>query len=109
PATRELFKQGRVPIREYPGLAMTYAALREWADLGIGGAILPASHAGVGPSAPVLRDEKPVELVYEAVWRKDLLVAEHAKDFVRYLANVLPHLVGGLASAGGAPDRAHAH
>jgi hypothetical protein len=39
PATRELFKQVRVPIREYPGLAMTYAALEEWADLGIGGAV----------------------------------------------------------------------
>ena len=105
PATRELFKQVRVPIKEYPGLAMTYAALEEWADLGIGGAVLPASHVRRGPSAPVLQDEKPVELTYEAVWRKDLLVAQHAKDFVRYLATVVPHLVGGLASAAPEADK----
>jgi DNA-binding transcriptional LysR family regulator len=98
-ATRELFDQARITIREYAGHAMTYAALEEWADLGIGGAILPASHVQRGPSAPVLRDNRPVELTYEAVWRKDLLVAQHAKDFVRYLAAVVPHLVDGMRSA----------
>ena len=85
-----------LPTREYAGHAMTYAALEEWADLGIGGAILPASHVRLGPSAPVLRDRNPVELTYEAVWRTDLLVAQHAKDFVRYLAAVVPRLVGGM-------------
>jgi DNA-binding transcriptional LysR family regulator len=100
PATRELFEQARIAVREYPGHAMTYAALEQWADLGIGGAILPASHVRQGPSAPVLRDSKPVELTYEAVWRKDLLVAQHAKEFVRYLATVVPHLVDGMRSDG---------
>ena len=33
-ATRELFEEARVAIREYAGRAMTYAALEEWADLG---------------------------------------------------------------------------
>jgi DNA-binding transcriptional LysR family regulator len=100
PAIRELFEQARIAVREYPGHAMTYAALEEWADLGIGGAVLPASHVRQGPSAPVLRDGKPVELAYEAVWRKDLQVAQHAKDFVRYLAAVVPHLVDGMRSEG---------
>jgi DNA-binding transcriptional LysR family regulator len=99
PATRELFATARLAVREYAGHAMTYAALEEWADLGIGGAILPESHVRRGPSAPVLRDGKPVELTYEAVWRKDLLVAQHAKEFVRYLAAVVPHLVDGMRAA----------
>lgn len=96
PATRDLFERAHIAVREYAGHAMTYAALAEWADLGIGGAILPASHVRSGSSVPVLKDEKPVELTYEAVWRKDLLVAQHAKDFVRYLGAVVPHLVDGM-------------
>ena len=96
PATRELFKRSRIAIDEYAGHAMSYAALEEWADLGIGGAILPASHIRKVPSAALLRDGKPVELTYEAVWRKDLLVAQHAKAFVSYMATVVPRLISGL-------------
>jgi DNA-binding transcriptional LysR family regulator len=97
PATRELFKRSRITVDEYAGHAMTYAALEEWADLGIGGTILPASHVRRGPGAPVVYDGQPIELTYEAVWRKDLLVAQHMKDFIRYLTTVLPRLVRGIA------------
>lgn len=31
------------------------------------------------------------------MWRKDFLVADHAKAFVRYLRGVAPRLVGGGA------------
>jgi DNA-binding transcriptional LysR family regulator len=97
PATRELFKQSRIGIDEYAGHAMTYAALEEWAELGIGGAILPASHIRASHAVPLVRDGKPIELTYEAVWRKDLLVAQHTKEFVRYLTAVVPRLVEGVA------------
>jgi DNA-binding transcriptional LysR family regulator len=95
PAVRELFAQARLPLDEYAGHARSYAALEEWAELGIGGAILPASHIRKAHSAPLRREKGPILLRYEAVWRKDLLVALHAKAFVGYLRTVVPRLVHG--------------
>jgi DNA-binding transcriptional LysR family regulator len=97
PAVRELFTRARIPLDEYAGHALSYAALEEWAELGIGGAILPASHVRKAPSAALESAEQPVLLGYEAVWRKDLLVAEHARAFVRYLRTVLPRIARNMA------------
>lgn len=96
-ATRALFATARIPILEYAGAALSYGALEEWAELGIGGALVPAAHIRRASSAALVVDGKPVRLDYEAVWRKDLLVADHAKAFVRYLKTVAPRLVRGGA------------
>jgi len=99
PATRELFARARIAIRSYAGEALSYAALEEWAELGIGGALIPASHIRRAPSVPLVDGGAPVELAYEAVWRKDLVVARHVVDFVRYLRSIVPRLVRGSAAA----------
>jgi LysR family transcriptional regulator, hydrogen peroxide-inducible genes activator len=99
PATRELFSRARLRLDEYAGHAISYAALEEWADLGIGGAILPSSHIRKARSARLEHDAKPVALTFEAVWRKDLIVAQHAKAFVSYVRTVVPKLVKGSAVA----------
>lgn len=96
-ATRALFAAARIPIDEYAGQALSYHALEEWAELGIGGALVPAAHIRRAPSAALVVDGRPVRLAYEAVWRKDLLVADHARAFVRYLRTVTPRLVRGGA------------
>ena len=98
-ATRALFAAARIPIVEYAGQALSYAALEEWAELGIGGALVPATHIRRAPSAALVVDGWPARLEYEAVWRKDLLVADHTKAFVRYLKTVAPRLVRGGAVA----------
>ncbi len=54
-------------------------------------------HLRRAPSAALVVDGRPVRLEYEAVWRKDLLVADHAKAFVRHLRTVVPRLVRGGA------------
>lgn len=41
--TRSLFKQRRKRLREYGGEALSYKVLEQWADLGLGAAILPES------------------------------------------------------------------
>jgi DNA-binding transcriptional LysR family regulator len=95
PATRELFARARITIDEYAGRAISYAALGEWAELGLGGAILPASRVGQRPSAALESNGKPVILSYEAVWRKDLLISEHTQAFSQYLRTTVPSLVKG--------------
>jgi DNA-binding transcriptional LysR family regulator len=100
-ATRALFASARIPIDEYAGHALSYAALEEWAELGIGGALVPAAHIRRAPSAVLIVDGRPARLEYEAVWRKDLVVADHAKALVGYLRKVVPRLVRGGAVAVG--------
>ncbi len=95
PATRELFSRAHLSIQEYAGQAISYAALEEWAGLGIGGALITESNIRRAPSVPLVEGRKPVKLSYEVIWRKDLLVARHTLDFVRYLRTVVPELVRG--------------
>ncbi|MBK8234760.1 MAG: LysR family transcriptional regulator [Deltaproteobacteria bacterium] len=98
-ATRALFERHRLVLDEYRGQAMSYGVLQEWADLGIGGAMLPESLIRGGPHGHpvVMAGGKPVTLTFEAVWRKDLLVAAHVIDAVRYLRTIVPTLARGMA------------
>jgi LysR family transcriptional regulator, hydrogen peroxide-inducible genes activator len=98
PATRELFARARIAIDEYSGHAMSYAALEEWAELGIGGAILPAMHIRKAPSGTLESSGKPILLTYEVVWRRDFLVARHLQSFIRYVRTIVPRLVKGLGA-----------
>jgi DNA-binding transcriptional LysR family regulator len=45
--TETLFAKHAVAINAYPGRALSYSMLEEWADLGIGAAVLPASKLSV--------------------------------------------------------------
>jgi LysR family transcriptional regulator, hydrogen peroxide-inducible genes activator len=99
-ATRALFERRRMVLDEYAGQAMTYTVLQEWADLGIGGAIVPETLVR-GPREVhplIVVDGRPAALLYEAVWRKDMLVARHVTQAVRYLRTVVPGLAKGLAA-----------
>jgi hypothetical protein len=64
-------------------------------ELGIGGALIPATHIRRAPSVVLVDEGRPVELAYEVEWRKDLVVATHVQDFVRYVRAVVPRLVRG--------------
>lgn len=53
---RDLFRRARVPIKEYPGQAISYRVVEEWADLGLGAGILPRSKlSGAAGAAATLQ------------------------------------------------------
>jgi DNA-binding transcriptional LysR family regulator len=77
--THQLFEsRGRAP-RTYPGEPSSYRALEEWADLGLGTALLPISKLA-SPNAEhrlLLDEEHEVAIFYEAVWSpRSALAAE---------------------------------
>jgi len=86
-ATRTLFGEARLAINEYPGQALTYSALQEWADLGIGSALLPESRIrGDAERFPALMVAgRPVLLRYEALWLRASTGKLHVKAFVQSL------------------------
>ena len=87
PATREMFRRGRLKLNEYPGQALSYHVLQEWAQLGLGAAILPESRiAGNAQAYPVvMSNRRPVMIHYEAVWDHRVSSSKHIKAFSRYL------------------------
>ena len=97
-ATRNLLADAGLLVQEYPGRAMSYNALEDWVDLGLGGAVLPLVHVRNKLRALTLIDNhgNPLGIGIEAVWRKDYLVSEAGQELVSYLHRVAPQLAQGL-------------
>jgi DNA-binding transcriptional LysR family regulator len=93
---RGWFERRGLPLDEYPGKAMSYAALEEWADLGLGGTILPESKLGERAHAfPLVVDEgAPLLVAYEAMWSRELTLARHVREFIQHLARPAARLFG---------------
>jgi DNA-binding transcriptional LysR family regulator len=67
----DLFRRARVPIRAYPGQALSYGVVEEWADLGLGAGVLPRSKVSGRASAAVplrLKDGRPAMIQTHATW-----------------------------------------
>src|SRR5262249_25838411 len=85
--TALLFAKAGLAVDEYPGRAMSYAALEEGAELGLGGALLPGSKlAGHAHELPIVVDGgEPVVVAYQAMWSRAGVYARHVRAFTRYL------------------------
>ncbi|HQU69525.1 MAG TPA: LysR family transcriptional regulator [Albidovulum sp.] len=98
--TRALFGQLRLSLREYSGQAMSYSVLQEWAELGIGSAILPQSKLASGAEGlPRIRaaDGSPVRIRYQSLWRGAPEPMADVTALAVYLRDVAPALVAGLS------------
>nr|WP_246345666.1 LysR family transcriptional regulator [Conexibacter arvalis] len=71
--TETLLQAQELPVARYPGEASSYRVLEDWARLGLGTAILPASKLAErsAPHRPLLVDGRPASITYEAVWSAD--------------------------------------
>lgn len=68
--TRELFQSRGLHLRTYPGEALSFSVLEEWAALGLGAAILPESKVSAGSAVPLVdENEQPLVMAVEALWR----------------------------------------
>ena len=98
-ATRALFRSHRRKIHEYSGQALSYQVLEQWANLGIGAAVLPKSK--VTPKADLTlaiidKAGHPVAVEFEAVWLNRDPSATHLVAFAKHLRQVVPTLADGL-------------
>ncbi len=82
--TTSLFDDNAVPLNQYPGEASSYRVLEQWANLGLGAALLPRSKLESASSAhrPLVDHGRPVEISYEAVWRRDSGLATDLAELV---------------------------
>lgn len=98
-ATRTLFENAGLKVDAYQGRAMSYGALEDWVELGLGAAVIPKHHVrNKGLAQPLLgADGAPLFLEMDAVWKSPFAASEHAAVFLTYLHRVVPKLAIGLA------------
>jgi DNA-binding transcriptional LysR family regulator len=87
-ATRALFRRHRRKLHEYPGEAMSYQVLEEWAALGLGAAILPKSKlAPLGRSSFAITDKshREVTIAFEARWMRNATQTSHLRALADHL------------------------
>lgn len=91
-ATRAIFTDVSLAPTYYSGEALSYPVLEEWAELGIGGAILPESRIrGDASRFPVVcHKSKPRWLSYEARWTHRGAANVHVAAFLKHLRRIAP-------------------
>lgn len=98
--TRALFRSHRRELREYPGQALSYQVLEDWATLNVGSAILPKSKVTRNVNAArtiKCKGNEMVRISFEAVWPEERLQANHLRAFEQHLKKTVPAVLQGLA------------
>ena len=98
-ATRSMFQRNRLKLLEYPGEAMSYRVLQDWAEIGIGSAILPLSKVTAGSGARIVDGKSlgdDLTIAYHAVWHCSRDHGTAITAFGRYLEDVAPLILRGM-------------
>jgi DNA-binding transcriptional LysR family regulator len=86
--TKDLFEGRPSGLRMYPGEASSYSVLEQWANLGLGVALLPQSKLS-SPQAPhhrLLEQGQDVEIFYVALWSPSAALAPELAAIANSLA-----------------------
>ena len=86
--TKKLFNDYKLPLNTYPGTASSYAVVEEWASLGIGAGILPASkiRSETNDFKPMtLSSSIPATLSCYLVWKPEFVSTTHIKALLKYM------------------------
>lgn len=96
--TRAAFRRRRLKLNEYSGQAMSYGVLQEWAELGIGSAILPRSKLAPrnGPEIVILDGDNPLRIHYRGLWQDGPNTPAEVKRLASFLKEVAPSIAQGL-------------
>lgn len=86
-ATKKLFNQHDLELKLYRGQAINYSIMEEWAGLGIGSTILPASKVSDNnvSAMNITVNKQPVTLQYEIAWNKTVLSFPYLNRFKQHL------------------------
>ena len=86
--TKKLFKHFNLPLNSYPGAATSYSVVEEWAALGIGAGILPASkiRSNATTFRPLtLTTSTPATLSCRLVWKPEFVSTTHLSALIKYI------------------------
>ena len=91
-ATRHLFKSAGLKLKEYRGQALSYQVMQDWAELGIGSTILPASKiaAEFMPRAQKLigRSKRGASIAFKTLWMRSAAYPKHVARLHEHMGRV---------------------
>lgn len=95
-----LFAQNAENFTPYPGAAISYPVIEQWASIGIGAGILP--RAKLSTSAATARrllapDGTDASFEFHWVWKPDLALTPHVSELHSHIHKRVPYLVQGRA------------
>ncbi|MCL4485143.1 MAG: LysR family transcriptional regulator [Nitrospirae bacterium] len=95
--TREIFRKAKVPLNEYEGKAFSYSALTDWAQNGIGSAVLPKSKVSGPGKCVVLTDpeNRPEHIRFVSIGSSSSGL--RFRDFMEHIRKTSGRLSEGLA------------
>jgi len=88
-ALDELFTQHQTPYTSYPGQAMSYQVIEDWASLGIGAGILPGAKISKNykEKYPLfLTKHQPAWFDFQWAWPREASVPAHIESFIEYIS-----------------------
>ncbi|MCW8928807.1 MAG: LysR family transcriptional regulator [Gammaproteobacteria bacterium] len=91
-----LFKSDDVHLTSYPGQALSYTVIEEWASHGIGAGILPKAKISLSSKvacALFLSSDKPAKFSYKWIWHNDISSNNDLSCFVEFLQTKMPSLL----------------
>jgi DNA-binding transcriptional LysR family regulator len=97
---KELFEHEGASLRSYPGQAISYRVIEEWAELGIAAGILPAAKLSIGRDTAIplqLNNGRQAEMSFAWKWRREAGAQEHVADLIEHIQATVPALVSGSA------------
>lgn len=93
-----LFKQQGAKLKSYPGQAISYSVIEEWAELGIGAGILPKAKLSMSNERAVplkMNDGSAATFTFEWIWNSSASSKSHIAELIDYIQTVVPSLVKG--------------
>lgn len=89
--TERILNEAGVESRSYPGQALSYAVMEDWAEMGIGAAVLPRSKLTDRSrwAVPLLQsDGRPALLTIVTTWSRTSPAAPAVQSFRNYLSDL---------------------
>lgn len=92
------FEAEGVEAQYYPGRAISYPIIQEWAWLGLGAAVLPSAKLDDPASRPLLRrDGSTAAFAFSWVWQREARKMSHINAFLDHAKGQGARLVAGRA------------
>lgn len=97
--TRALFKRNSIALKNYPGHALSYRVLQDWARIGVGSAIIPLSKLENKTEKILIveKDKRVSRIEYHAIWNTKRPTLDYLESFGNYLTKTAPKILAGVA------------
>ena len=97
--THAVFKHNGLKLKAYPGHALSYGILQDWARIGVGSAIIPLSKLNKNSDKILIigKDKQILKIEYCVIWKSKHSASSTLDQFGKHLLKTAPEIFAGAA------------